>query len=235
MSEKKYVRNHAVNEILNDMSNEKKTVFEDIVDRTAEFAESQGMKLGAKTKEAVQKMVKDVALEEGMSIGTGVEGEPVINVAGHTAERWKVLAGVESPAAAAAAVGPEPPPFSIPINDLNRTVEVAPGILVSEHLIRDAVNATSVPGEIDRVEARENAKKRMFDELRQDIDASKRVVQSMIERIKNPPNLQEKFISFDAMPASLQRVVNAYIAASDANRELDEAIKALAAEPRSSS
>lgn len=222
---------------------EKKTTIEGIVDRATDFAESHGMKLGSNTKAAIEKTVKDVAIEEGMSIGTGAEGEPVINVSGHTAERWQELAmgPTYRPRSKPVAARPdlaEAPAFSIPISDLSRTVEVAPGILVLEHLIRvirDAVNATSEPGEVDRVEARENAKKRMFDELRQDIDASKRVIQSMVERIKNPPNMQEKFISYDAMPPSLQRVVNAYIAASDANRELDEAIKALAAEPRSSS
>lgn len=80
----------------------------------------------------------------------------------------------------------------------------------------------------------DNAKKKMFEELRQDINASKQVVQEMIERIKNPPNMKERYISFDAMPTALQRVVRAYIAVSEANRELDEAIKALATEPRSS-
>lgn len=170
--------------------------------------------------------------DEAVVIQTGEHGEPIMTVPGKTGERWKQLAGIETPAAS---VGPEPPPFSIPINDLSRTVEVAPGILVSEHLIRDAVAATSEPGVEERIEARENARNRLREELRQDLNSSKQVVQDMIERLRNPPNLQEKFISFDAMPASLQRVVSAYIAASDANRELDEAIKALAAEPRSSS
>lgn len=169
---------------------------------------------------------------DGVKEGYAVEnsdGHPVVKrlaVEGEAVERWKEIAFSST-------VAPEPPPFSVPISDVSRTVEVAPGILVSEHLIRDAVEATSAPGVAEQVEARENAKKKMFEELRQDINTSKQVVQSIIDRLRNPPNLQEKFISYDAMPPLLQRVVNAYIAASDANRELDEAIKALAAEPRS--
>lgn len=170
--------------------------------------------------------------ENGFEIVEGPDGVPTINIPGEIPKRWATLAGL---GVEAVSEQPEPPPFSIPINDLSRAVEVAPGIMVSEHLIRDAVAATSAPGAVERVEAEERARSRMFEELRQDIDCSKKVVQSLVERMLNPPNLQEKFISYDAMPPALQRVVNAYIAASDANRELDEAIKALAAEPRSSS
>ncbi len=110
-------------------------------------------------------------------------------------------------------------------------VEVAPGVMVSQHLIDAAVNATvDNPAEAARIEAVERKalkKAKEFAELKQDISASHKFVQEMFDRMRNPMKYDEKYVSFDQMPKPLQRVVNAYMAVSDANKELEEAIKAL--------
>lgn len=79
------------------------------------------------------------------------------------------------------------------------------------------------------VEARAAARKKLAEELRADMRASQQVIQAMIERACQPLKLDEKYVSYDAMPEPLQRVVAAYIAVSDAHKELDEAIRALQA------
>lgn len=114
-------------------------------------------------------------------------------------------------------------------------VEVAPGIMVSEHLIRAAVEATSTgDSPQDHQDYYRNLKlrdKKHQEEVRKDLNASKKFVKEMFDRLNNPPNMKEKYISFDAMPKPLQRVVKAYSAAAEANKELEEAIKALASAP----
>jgi hypothetical protein len=123
---------------------------------------------------------------------------------------------------------PTPPdPYSMAVKGDKPLVEVVPGIMVSEHLIQAAVDATSTPGAVEDVERREAVKERELDEIREDISASRQVLQAMAERMRNPPDLAEKYVSFDAMPAPLQRVVKAYIDADAANKELDSAIAAL--------
>ena len=49
----------------------------------------------------------------------------------------------------------------------------------------------------------------------------------MWDRARKRVNKHEKFVSYDAMPTPLQRVVKAYIDAAAANTELDAAVKAL--------
>jgi len=120
-----------------------------------------------------------------------------------------------------------PDPYCMAVKGDKPLVEVVPGIMVSEHLIQAAVDATSTPGAVEDGERREVAKERELDEIREDISASRQVLQAMAERLRNPPDLQEKYVSFDAMPSPLQRVVKAYIDADAANRELDAAIAAL--------
>lgn len=126
----------------------------------------------------------------------------------------------------------EVPPFSVPIKRDTKTVEVAPGILVSQHMIDEAVRMSDgdqavADDYVDQVEREAAAKARDRAELRADISASQAVLNEMYDRLRNPPNLSEKYVSYDSMPVPLQRVVKAYIDAAAANKELDDAIKAL--------
>jgi hypothetical protein len=140
-----------------------------------------------------------------LKVETGPDGYP------------RIMAGLSD---ACSAPEPEPPPYCIPVarTRSQETIEIEPCILVEQMF-----------------ESRRARIETMKREIREDLNVSKQVVQSLVELIRNPPNMKEKYISYDAMPAALQRVVKAYTDAAEANRELDEAIKALAAEPRSSS
>lgn len=124
---------------------------------------------------------------------------------------------------------PEPPPFSVPIPRHRDVVEVAPGIMVSQALIDEAVQVTSDPNVTEAIEQRQNVVAREQLLIKEDITASRQIIAAMVERLKNPPNMQERYVSYDSMPAPLQRVVKAYIDAAAANEELDAAIKALRA------
>jgi len=173
--------------------------------------------------------------------------DELVEAIAKTGPRWSELAGVDEPSGSGAyrkrsapvEARPEISPYCMPIKADTPTVEVAPGIMVSETLIRAAVEATSsgdTPQDHqDHYRQLKRRDKTLHEEVKKDLKASKKFVQEMFERANNPPNTKEKYVSFDAMSPSLQRVVKAYTAATEANKELDEAIKALAAEPRSSS
>jgi len=125
-------------------------------------------------------------------------------------------------------------PLCMPVKSASSaaTVEVAPGIMVSQHLIDEAVKTTSgdqalADDYVDQIERQAEARARDRAELKADISASQQVVKEMFERLRNPLDPREKYVSYDSMPAPLQRVVKAYIDASAANAELDEAVKAL--------
>ena len=64
-------------------------------------------------------------------------------------------------------------------------------------------------------------------QIRQEIEVSKQVVQGLVELARASFNPMETYVSYDAMPVPLQRVIKAYAAREEANRELAEAIKAL--------
>jgi len=118
----------------------------------------------------------------------------------------------------------------------DRAVEVAPGIMVSQKLIDEAVRMTSQGGVADMAaDYRERlAEERRLQiakdqaELRQDIDNSRTLVLEMLNRMREPAKYDEKFVSYDTMPGPLQRVVKAYIEAEEANKNLAEAVAALA-------
>jgi len=160
------------------------------------------------------------------NIQLGPDGEPIIRLE-PKASRWAALAGLSDvPGMPDPLISP--PPFSVPLSaNHGPTVEVVPGIMVSEHLIRSAVEATTEPGAEDEIERRMHAATKAREELRQDIEKSREVVQAMMDRVRNPPNMKEKYISFDALPAPLQRVMTAYTAAAEANKELEDALAAL--------
>jgi hypothetical protein len=119
----------------------------------------------------------------------------------------------------------------------DRAVEVAPGIMVSQKLIDEAVRMTTFGGDIadPAADYRERlAEERRLQiakdqaELRQDIDNSRTLVLEMLNRMREPAKYDEKFVSYDTMPGPLQRVVKAYIEAEEANKNLSEAVAALA-------
>ncbi len=127
------------------------------------------------------------------------------------------------------------PAFCIPLtNAVHRnTVEVVPGVMVSQHLIDEAVRLTSFPSastdqEVEAIERRAAVKAKDHDELRQDISTSRQIVQSMIDRVRNPAKFDEKYVSYDSMPKPIQRIVKAYMDVDAANKELEEAIKGVA-------
>lgn len=117
----------------------------------------------------------------------------------------------------------------------NSHVEVVPGVMVAQHLIDAAVSATTGDSSAvsDKVEELEQAhaqwRRRDAAELRMDLVNSAKLVKEMFDRMRNPAKYDAKFVSYDQMPAPLQRVVNAYIAVSEANKELEEAIKGISA------
>lgn len=62
-------------------------------------------------------------------------------------------------------------------------------------------------------------------DIKQDIDAGRKVVQELIStKAELPREPEEKFISFDAMPAPLKRIVKAYMDLEAAQKELDAAV-----------
>lgn len=113
-------------------------------------------------------------------------------------------------------------------------VEVVPGVMVAQHLIDAAVESTvafdaRTEEVIQEAERQQVRKQKDLAELRTDIDNSSKFVKEMFDRMRNPAKYDEKFISYDQMPKPLQRVVNAYMAVNEANRELEEAIKGISA------
>ncbi len=118
----------------------------------------------------------------------------------------------------------------VPLRD-RIDVEVAPGLTVPKHLIEAAVNQTSSPAIEEVIEKRHKRMARDAAELKADLAAGQKVLQEMAERLSSPVNLDEKYVSYDAMPAPVQRLVKAYIDAEAANLELNEAIQALARTP----
>jgi len=124
------------------------------------------------------------------------------------------------------------PPFSLPVSKHTKKsqVEVVPGVMVSQKLIDEAVRLTSDPATETAVEDAEQRRLRRLranEELRNEIDTSRQIVQSMLDRMREPLRYDEKFVSYDTMPGPLQRVVKAYIDAAAANKELNEAVAAL--------
>jgi hypothetical protein len=105
-------------------------------------------------------------------------------------------------------------------------VEVAPGVIVSQHLIDAAVGIAS-PTPVKGAAQWTALSNRVLNEIREDISSSQKFVQEMVDRMRNPGRYDEKYVSYDQMPKPLQRVVAAYIAVNEANKELEEAIKAL--------
>ncbi len=118
----------------------------------------------------------------------------------------------------------------VPLRD-RIDIEVSPGLKVPKHLIEDAVNQTSSPAIEEVIEKRHKRMVRDAAELKADLAAGQKVLQEMAKRLTNPVNLDEKYVSFDAMPAPVQRLVKAYMEAEAANLELNEAIQALAKTP----
>lgn len=119
-----------------------------------------------------------------------------------------------------------------------KQVEVIPGIMVSQVLIDEAVRLTSSQPDavIDFTEKMREADRERIrkaqEELKQDITASREIVFAMLQRMRDPVKYEEKFVSYDTMPAPLQRVIKAYIEAEAANRELNEAVSALSKDLR---
>lgn len=120
----------------------------------------------------------------------------------------------------------------------DKQVEVIPGVMVAQYLIDAAVASTINPlhpdanqttEDIQKIEREQLRKEKARDELRADINNSAKLVKEMFDRMRNPAKYDAKFVSYDQMPAPLQRVVNAYIAVSEANKELEEAIKGISA------
>jgi hypothetical protein len=131
------------------------------------------------------------------------------------------------------------PSGTVPLTGRNRKrerqVEVIPGIMVSQKLIDEAVKYTSTGATEWQAEAREAALEREREriamnnaELRRDIDNSRQFVIGMLQRMREPMKYDEKFVSYDTMPGPLQRVVKAYVEAEEANRNLADAVAALA-------
>ena len=110
-------------------------------------------------------------------------------------------------------------------------VEVMPGVTVSQAQIDAAVEATTSPSVVDLAEEKfDNVKRRtesLHAEVKEDLEISKRVVQEMVERMRTPLNMQEKYVSLDAMPEPLKRVVKAYAELDSAKTELAAAIAGL--------
>jgi len=125
------------------------------------------------------------------------------------------------------------PPFSFPVSkhDRKATVEVIPGIMVSQKLIDEAVrlttDPTSKPSAVEDAEERRLRRLKANEELRTEINTSRQIVQSILDRMRDPVKFNEKFVSYDTMPSPLQRVIKAYIDAAAANKELNEAVAAL--------
>lgn len=162
-------------------------------------------------------------MSEEPKIETGPDGEPVVTACVCWGEPWCTHA-----------IQAEPPPFSLPSNRTKPVIEVLPGVMVSQHLIDEAVRATSDPGADTRVEEVERKYKvaaRAREELKNDLASSRQFLQAMVDRLRSPVNPDEKYVSYDAMPPPLKRIVKAYIDAEAANRELEDAIKALAKAP----
>lgn len=128
---------------------------------------------------------------------------------------------------------PMAPAFCVPISSDKEVVEVMPGVMVSRHLIEESATCISDSRDASQVERDRVAVLKDQEELRADINASQQVVKEMFERARTPLNFNEKYVSYDSMPAPLQRVIKAYIALTEARAELDQAVKALQLEPPS--
>jgi hypothetical protein len=106
------------------------------------------------------------------------------------------------------------------------TVEVAPSASVDNRQIEAAVQVAVddhlTPARLPRLRGPAGRA-----ELKRDIEASKKVVQSLVDRLNEPVKPDEKYISFDAMPPPLKRVIEAYIALDAAQKELDKALKGM--------
>lgn len=188
-------------------------------------------------------------------IGTGPDGEPVINFT-HSPAFNAILTDTaksleEAPEELKEALQEiddletrdenyEELQFVVPIRTVaskNSHVEVVPGVMVAQHLIDAAVSATTGDSSAvsDKVEELEQAhaqwRRRDAAELRMDLVNSAKLVKEMFDQMRNQAKYDEKFVSYDQMPAPLQRVVNACFAVSEANKELEEAIKGLTALP----
>jgi len=174
-------------------------------------------------------------MSEENEIKTGLDGEPVIFA--RNAELNDILnmmaEAVDDAGRKRNAQYNDLPPYCMPNLSKSNVVEVAPGVMVSQHLIDEAVRHTS--HSIEDEDAEEYAeeveaharKQKYFEELREDLSTSKQIVQALLDRARQPVNKHEKFVSYDAMPSPLKRVVKAYIDAAAANTELDAAVKAL--------
>jgi len=182
-------------------------------------------------------------------IKTGRDGEPVVHACICWGEPWcthgpapekqalnEILSEMAEEAPDLSAVQPGPG-MTVPVTSKkpDRQVEMIPGIMVSQRLIDEAVRLTSSTGqelhdatrEVVEEQRRERIQKENA-EMRELIDTSKQVVLAMVQRMRDPLKYDEKFVSFDTMPAPLQRVVKAYIEAEEANRNLSEAVASLA-------
>ena len=214
------------------MSDVEKTVFEDIVDRAEIHAQSLGMLLNPKLKIEIRKLAEEVMNEENKQF---VKNPAVNEILTEMSElRDKALDAIENASRNRDMQWADLPPYCMPNLSKSDVVEVAPGVMVSQHLIDEAVRHTSHSGEdeeseeySEEIEKEQIAKQKQFEELKQDLSTSKQIVQAMMDRARQPVNTHEKFVSYDAMPSPLQRVVKAYIDAAAANAELDAAVKAL--------
>lgn len=190
---------------------EKNAMIENIADRIEKYAETIGVKLNPKTRKQIGSMVNE-------QVHIEIDSDDAQRVG----DRWNELAFGRS------ATTSEPPPFSVPITGNSPVIEVAPGIMVSQHLIKEVAQASAYgEPELDSIEQKHVSKLKERQEMKELISASKQVVQSMVKRAREPVNPDEKYVSYDAMPAPLQHVIKAYIDASEANKKLDEAVKAL--------
>jgi len=164
-------------------------------------------------------------------IETGPEGNPIIHDRKALNEILTGVATVDD----LNAVEPGPG-MTIPVTSrklLDEQVEMVPGIMVSQRLIDEAVRMTTNPlhptAEVLEAARERDLQRRAKEnaELREDLDKSRDIVLQMINRMREPLKYDEKFISFDTMPAPLQRVIKAYIDVEAANRELAEAVASL--------
>jgi hypothetical protein len=175
-------------------------------------------------------------MSEENEIKTGSDGEPIIFANNPAVNEIlnKMHDGIDNAARNRDMQWADLPPYCMPNLSKSDVVEVAPGVMVSQHLIDEAVRHTSFSVDdeeaedyAEEVEKVQLAKQKHFEELKQDLSTSKQIVQAMMDRARQPVNTHEKFVSYDAMPTPLQRVVKAYIDAAAANTELDAAVKAL--------
>lgn len=106
---------------------------------------------------------------------------------------------------------------------MNKTGAPEFGVVVLPSGIKVEVeNVDAAKSSIKKIES-----KNEFNETKELIDVSKKVVESIYEQIRQPLNLKEQFISYDAMPTELQRFIKAYQGLIEAKKELTDALQCI--------